>query len=50
MLGAGELTVDDFLEAEQAAESANSDDTPEQFLTRLRQLPCLRRPLPRRPS
>jgi hypothetical protein len=38
VLGQGEMTVDDFLESEQDAESANSSDTPEQFLTRLRQL------------
>jgi hypothetical protein len=38
MPGPGEVPIDDFLEAEQAAESANSGDTPEQFLTRLRQL------------
>jgi peptidoglycan hydrolase-like protein with peptidoglycan-binding domain len=34
----GDLVLDDFLEALQAAQSANSSDSPEQFLTRLRQL------------
>jgi len=38
VLGPGDLTFDDFIEAVQAAESANASDTPEQFLTRLRQL------------
>jgi outer membrane protein OmpA-like peptidoglycan-associated protein len=34
----GDLTVDDFMEAVQAAESANPSDSPEQSLTRFRQL------------
>jgi subtilisin family serine protease len=34
----GDLALDDFIEAMQAAESANVSDTPEQFLTRWRQL------------
>jgi peptidoglycan hydrolase-like protein with peptidoglycan-binding domain len=38
ILGFGEMTVDDLLEAVQAAEGANAADTPEEFLTRLRQL------------
>ena len=33
-----DLTVDDFMEAVQAAESANPSDSPEQSLTRFRQL------------
>lgn len=37
-VGLGELTVDDFVEAIQDAQAANASDTPEQFLTRLRQL------------
>ena len=36
--GPGDLTVDDFLEAVQAAEGANPDDTPEEILTSIRQL------------
>jgi outer membrane protein OmpA-like peptidoglycan-associated protein len=32
------LTVDDFIEAVEDAQTANASDTPEQFLTRLRQL------------
>src|SRR3954451_18508871 len=34
----GNVNLDDFLEAVQAAESANSGDTSEEFLTRFRQL------------
>lgn len=37
-LGPGEMTLDDFLEAIQAAEGANSGDTSEQFITSVRQL------------
>lgn len=37
-LGPGDLPLDDFLEALQAAESANPQDTPDQLLTRVRQL------------
>jgi hypothetical protein len=37
-LTVGEMNVDDFLEAVQAAESANASDSPEEFLTRIRQL------------
>lgn len=37
-IGRGELSLDDFLEALQAAEQANSGDTVEEFITRLRQL------------
>ncbi len=37
-LGPGELTLDDFLEAVQAAEGANGAETLEEFITRVRQL------------
>lgn len=37
-IGRGEMSLDDFLEALQAAESANGTDTVEEFVTRLRQL------------
>lgn len=36
--GHGEMTVDDFIEAMEASESANSTDTVEEFITRVRQL------------
>ncbi|WP_167736150.1 peptidoglycan-binding protein [Nocardioides sp. 503] len=38
VLGPGEMTLDDFVEAFQAAEGANPGDSPEEFLTRVRQL------------
>ena len=38
VLGPGELTLDDFLEAMQAAEGANASDSLEEFVTRVRQL------------
>lgn len=38
VLGPGELTLDDFLEAIQAAEGANASDSLEEFVTRVRQL------------
>jgi len=37
-IGRGEIGLDDFLEAIQAAEQANSTDTVEEFVTRVRQL------------
>jgi peptidoglycan hydrolase-like protein with peptidoglycan-binding domain len=36
--GVGEMTLDDFLEAVQAAEQANGGDSADEFVTRLRQL------------
>jgi peptidoglycan hydrolase-like protein with peptidoglycan-binding domain len=36
--GPGDMSLDDFIEAMQAAEQANSGDTQDQFITRVRQL------------
>ena len=38
VIGQGEMSLDNFVEALQAAEQANSGDTTSEFITRFRQL------------